>query len=344
MEADPEAVKRAVRRLQILVLMFIPILLVGVCVAWVVRSLMGDPLSLSSSLPALLILLAIPAMTAYLVVPRFIKKTDVMIGGDFINAPRVATPRYTTTAKYKDMTAVKINVVNDHIAGATIAARGVVVCTGRIKDPGIVVRAIFERAPDNIRWRRARWPHRRLSREEVKAMIEKAQVPDINRLLPRSAHYAGADELFARSQPELLPDRKGLFGRLSGGGMGRGIDLVSPQIPTPLSHYVGLMFLQMFEDGPPNRVLRRSEPLPVVTFKTDTAEPPPLEDVLNHLKSGCRINPKNHSGSLDGTIYVGIQGVPCKVQCRFDDSSEVCCQLRLERTTEQELREAEQKR
>ena len=104
------------------------------------------------------------------------------------------------------------------------------------------------------------------------------------------------------------------------------------------------MLLQMFEDGPLNRVIRRSESLPVLTFKTDRAEAPPVEDVLNHLKGKCGINLKRRSGPVDGTIHVGIQGVTWKVLCRFDDDADTCCQLRLERITEQELREAEQKR
>ncbi len=134
-EADPEAVKRAVRRLQIILLTFIPILLVGVCAAWVVRSLMGDPLLLSSSVPALLILLAIPAVTAYLVVPRFIKKTDVMIGQDFILAPTITFPNSPVVVRHEEIRRVRLEVSKGRVVGATIGAKGLDVCTGRIKDP-----------------------------------------------------------------------------------------------------------------------------------------------------------------------------------------------------------------
>jgi hypothetical protein len=104
------------------------------------------------------------------------------------------------------------------------------------------------------------------------------------------------------------------------------------------------MLFQRFEEGPATRVLKRSEPLPVLTFRTETAEPPTLEEVLNALKDKCGINAKWHRGPVDGTIPIGIQGVPCTVLCRFDDASDICCQIRPERMTERELREAERKR
>jgi hypothetical protein len=343
-EADAEAVTRGVRRLQILVLTSIPVILIGVGMGVVLRALHGDSPLLTGPLGPILFLLAIPVVAAYCVVPRCIKKTDAWVGGDFIRAPLAASPRYTATAKYKDVTAVRVKVTKDRITGATIVAGRVVLCTGRIKDPGIVVRAIFERAPENIKWRPAWRPFRRLSREEVKELIEKAQVPDIDRLLPHSADYACLDDLYAHAQPEEPPGRTGLFGRLFGRGTYKGFDIISPQIPTPVNRYVNTMLLQMFENGPATRVIRQSEPLPVLTFRTETAEPPPLEDVLSHLKDKCRIKPKRHSDPVEGTIHIGIQGVPCKVLCRFDDGSDTCCELRLERMTEQELRAAEQKR
>jgi hypothetical protein len=74
----------------------------------------------------------------------------------------------------------------------------------------------------------------------------------------------------------------------------------------------------------------------VITVKTDRAEPPPLEQVVNDLKKKCGIDPGSRSGPVEGTItiHVGIQRVPCKILCRFDDNSDTCCQLRLERIAE----------
>jgi hypothetical protein len=94
------------------------------------------------------------------------------------------------------------------------------------------------------------------------------------------------------------------------------------------------MLLQMFEDGPATRLVKRSEPLPTLTFKTATAEPPPLEDVLNHLKGMCGIHLQRRSGPADGTINIRIQRTPCRVLCRFNEEADTCCEIRLEQLVE----------
>jgi hypothetical protein len=166
-------------------------------------------------------------------------------------------------------------------------------------------------------------------------MIEETQVPDINALLPPSKHYALIDEIRpARQLEKPQPGRTGWLGRLLGGGTYETADLVSLQIPTPASRYVMLMFLQMFEDSPATRTLRRSEPLPVVTFGMETAEPPALEEVLSHVRGKCMPPLKHNRGPAEGTINLTIQGTPCRVLCRFDDDSDTCCQIQLERASE----------
>jgi hypothetical protein len=240
-EADQEAVARAVRRLQILVLTIIPIVLIGMCLAVVLRSLTGDSPPLSSFLPGLLIILAVPALVAYFVVPRCIKKTDVMIGENFILAPIITFPSSPVVVKYEDILRVRLDVSQGRIVGATIGAKGLDVCTGRIKDPAVVVRAVFERTPDKVRWHRSRQPFSKLSRDDVKELIEKSQASSLEELLPPSLALAQANDLF--------PQKKGLFGRLSGREAPATWKGFSSERPTPVSRYVNLMLLQMFEDG-----------------------------------------------------------------------------------------------
>jgi hypothetical protein len=325
-EADPEAVKRAVRRLQILVLIFIPILLVGVCAAWVVRSLMGESLSLSSSVPALLILVAIPAVAAHLVVPRFIKKTDVMIGQDFILAPTITFPNSPVVVRHEEIRRVRLAVSKGRIVGATIGAKGLDVCTGRIKDPALVVRAVFERTPDKVKWCRSWQPFRRLSRDEVAELIEKSGAGSLGELLPPSVTLAHAGDVF--------PPKKGFFGRRTDGEVSATFKGLSAERPTPASRYVNLLLLQMLQDGSTTRVLRRSEPLPTLALELQTSEPLSFEDVLNRLKAMCRLEPHADPAVIDGTVDVIINRTPCKLLCRFDRGSDACCQIRLERVTQ----------
>ena len=325
-EADREAVARAVRRLQILVLTIIPIVLIGMCLAVVLRSLTGHLPPLSSFLPGILIMLAVPALVAYFVVPRCIRKTDVMIGEDFLLAPIITFPNSTVVVKYEAILRVRLDVSKGRIGGATIGAKGLDVCTGRIKDPAVVVRAVFERTPGKVQWRRSWRPFRELSRDEVKELIEKSHASSLEELLPPSVALARADDVF--------PQKKGFFGRLCGKEAPAAWKGLTSEHRTPASRYVNLMLLQMFEDGSTTQVLRRSEQLPTVTFESQTVEPPPLQDVLNRLKNMCRLDPHADSAVLDGTVDVTINKMPCKLLCRFDDDSDACCQIRLERLAE----------
>lgn len=334
-EADLEAVARAIRRLRLLLLAPIPVILASISLVAIIAWLDGHPPLLSDFLPRLLIIPVLLVAAAYFVVPRWIKKTNVMIGGDFINAPLTASPRFTATVKYKDMTRVRVHVSKGCIVGATIVANGVAVDTGRIKDPGIVVRAILERGPECVKWRRSGWPPRRLSREEVQEWLDEAQVPGVNDLLPPLKEYARAEDLFSREQPEeSLPGIKGWLQRLFGGGTCRSMTVIGPEIPTPASRYVNFMLLQMFQKGETTRILKQAERLPTLTLESGTAEPPPLQEVLNRLKTLCRLDAKSDRALADGTIDVKINGMPCKVLCRFDKDADACCQMRLERVAQ----------
>jgi hypothetical protein len=346
-EADPAAVARAARRVKLLTFIPIAMVLTLACWAWWVQPPDGNRLPLPVLITIWSVALAVLALSIHRISLNSVRQGDISLGADFVAGPSLPSSGRISIARFKDIVRVVLDVSQGRITGVTVTARRfAAVSARRVTDPAIIVRAIFEQAADTVKWRRSSWPcTRRLSREEVNALIEKAHVPDIRRGLPPSAEYARADDLFARDRAqEPTPGKAGLLRRLPGRGTCRSVNVVALRAPTPISRYVGLMLFQMFEDGPATRVLKRSEPLPVLTFRTERAEPPPLADVLKDLMRICGINAKHHSGMADGTIHIGIQRVPCKVFCHFDDSSNVCCELRLERMADQELREAEQKR
>jgi hypothetical protein len=125
------------------------------------------------------------------------------------------------------------------------------------------------------------------------------------------------DEFRAASTP---PDQKGW----------KTVDFVSTTVPTPARQYVGFMLLGMFQSKTETRSLNRSEALLPLTAGKQTAEPPPLDDVLNRLKVLCNLKPKAYKKPVDGVFDIQIQNVPCKVTCHFDDRADTCCVIRLE--------------
>jgi hypothetical protein len=174
-----------------------------------------------------------------------------------------------------------------------------------------------------------------LSREHVRELIEEANVPDIYSLRPSPTDYTQADDL--ASSEERMPGLRGWLERLFGRGTCKAMTIMSPQVPTPASRYVNAMLIQMFERGPKTRVLWRSQSLPTLTLAAETVETPPLEDVLGRLKFMCQLDPGTCRTPTEGAIHITFKGEgpsaeePYQVLCQFDDKSDACCQIRLER-------------
>lgn len=254
-EVDTEAVAKAIRRRWFLVLLPIPLVLAGVGLAAVLARLEGHPPSLADILQRLLVGVVVLGVVAcfLMAVPFRIRETTVMIGADFLVAPLAASPNYVATVKFESITRVRISLSRGQITGAAVTAKTARICTGWIKNPGIVVRAIFERAPETVKWRRAWRPLKRLSREHVRELIEEANVPDIYSLRPSPTDYTQADDL--TSSEECLPGLRGWLERFFGRGTCKTMTIMSPQVPTPASRYVNAMLIQMFKRGPKTRVL-----------------------------------------------------------------------------------------
>lgn len=261
-------------------------------------------------------------------VRRSVRQGGVWIGRDFIAGPRAAACGGTAFARYADIVGVTLDAPDGDIVGAIIHARRTTVIVARwIKNPGIVVREIFEHAPERVKWRRSWRPFTRLSREKVAALIEAAHLPDIHSPLPYGVSYASADDLFSRERPQ----GKGWFARSFAERPTRELQMVSLQTPTPAGRYVNFMLLQMLETGETTRTLRRSDLLPVLTFRAESVEPPPIEAVVDHLKARCGLNPKRIAGPANGMFHIQIQKVPCDILCRFDEGRDESCEIRLEK-------------
>ena len=281
------------------------------------------------------LLLAVAVVVAYVVVPRAIKPRRVWVGGDFLQVEGMPPSGYASMARYDEIARVRIDRSKGRIMGATIVARSGPVLIRRIKDPAVVIRAILDRAPQKVKWRRTWRPLTRLKRDKVKKMLDQAGAPDLDSLLPPDKTYSSAEEWLSRKQP-VGPElgRTGWWNRWFGAKVYKQ-QFMSPELPTAASLYVGFMLRQMFEDGSTTHVLKRSESLRTLTLKSETATPPPLDDVLDRLKHMCGIDPARSAAPADGTINTNMvassgQPQPCKFHCRFDDNSDACCEIRLE--------------
>ncbi len=127
-----------------------------------------------------------------------------------------------TIVEYKDIRAVNLGLSKNRIVEIGIRTRKLTgLCIQHIQDPAIAVRAIFEWGPAHVKWRRLRWPWTRLSRDEVRALIDQADLPDMDALLPPGATWARVDDVFVR-------DAKG---RLSVGGSPGSVGMVSRRSP-----------------------------------------------------------------------------------------------------------------
>ncbi len=317
---------QAIRRRRVLILIAVLAVIVCTSLAAMIARLDGRESTLSFQLQFIGVVSAIAVVVAYVVLPSTLKGQRVWVGEDFI-LTEPAPQGYSQQAKFDDIVRVILNVSRGRITGATVVARGVLVRIGYVKTPALVVRAILDRAPENVKWWRSWPPFVRLSRDAVRQMLDQADTPDVYALLPPGRTYSRVDEMFSRDgPPEPLPGRRGLFGPK----MGWPLNIRSPVLSTPARRYANFMLMQMCRTGETFRVVKRSEPLPPITLGTDTAAPPSLEDVLSRLKFMCNVKGTRSAGVMEGTTELFIQRSPHKLLCRFDDDADVCCEIHLE--------------
>lgn len=290
---------------------------------------------LSGPLQGLAVVSVIAVVVAYVVLPRVIKKRCVWVGADFIEIERTPPSGYASMAKFDDIVAVRIDMSNGCIVGATIVARGGPVLIRRVKNPAVIIRAVFDRVPQKVKWRRTWLPLTRLSRDDVRKMLDQAGAADIDSLLPPGQTYSCAEEWFSRKQPaEARPGPKGWWDGLTGARIYKRT-FAGTELPTPASLYVNFMLLQMLEDGSTTRLLQPSQPLPTLTRHSQTAAPPSLDEIVSRLQHMCNIDPKRSTAPVDGTLDMVFEGSsgqpqPCKLRCRFNATADTRCEIHLE--------------
>lgn len=250
LQADKEGVAAMRRRMQTLgwVLTIGALGFIGLEVA--VRRLFGPGASSAEIVLLVLSMVVVfPVGIGYLILPRLVRPAQMqtMVGGDFLFGLTATGPAFL---EYRKVRRVSLDISEGVIVGATVAARFSAIHARRVKEPAVLVRAIFEHGPDSIRWHRAWHPFRKLDREEVRAFIEQSHAQSLEELVPPSATLGRFKEMF--------PPAQGWRERLFGTGRSVTIHGTFSEHPTPASRYVNLMLLQMFEDGPATRTLKRS--------------------------------------------------------------------------------------
>lgn len=328
-QSDPKALMRVNRCVRIVVFVVITLFLTVAC--WIGQTDMPRGGQVETPLIVTLWIVGVLA-TAFLCFLAFVpvKGNDVWIGGDFIAGSPDSSCSGLAVVRYRDIARVTLDLSRGCIAGTTIHARHMtVIPVKRAEQPAIVIKVIFDHAPENVTWRRSWRPFTRLSREEVTSLIEASHPPDIFNILPPGAAYATADQMFPRQKS----NGKGVFARVFAKNPVRSAEMISLRSPTPASRYVSFMLLQMLETGSTTQVLRRSDPLPALHFRGETAEPLQFQNVLDHLRTQCGLGLIRTSGPMDGTFDATVQGTRCRILCQFNNSEDVCCEIRLEKTS-----------
>jgi hypothetical protein len=322
---DDEALVRRAQRLKILGLGLLAASLGIVGLIAIIPWPAGPLRSFAVAVLVLVVLLGPALAVACLVFARSGRATgmEVLMGRDFLLGPGITGQELLA---YRNVRRVKLDVTDGRIVGATLAARISTIGAGLVKDPAILIRAVFEQGSDRIRWYRRGRPFTRLSREEVRELIERSQVPPLQELPLPSVTLARLEDVF--------PAERGFFRRLFGPRTSNNIKAVTSEPFTPATRYVSLLLEEMCRQRSIARILKRSEPLPVLTSGTEEVAPPPLEDVLGWLKTMCRLDPQAQPGPAEGFTRVEFfDGTRHSLLCRFDDTSDTCCQIRLEPLT-----------
>ncbi len=245
------------------------------------------------------------------------KRVHVTIGDDFLIAPLGGpTTTLACITRFGDIRCVDLDLSKGRISGAIVRAKARASLRG-IKDPATIIRTIFERTGPEVKWRQSvgLW-RRRLTRDQVRGLVEDSGGKDIGARLPPDAAYATADECLDRSNP-------------------REILHLTCNPPTPAERYVNLLLMEMSPDGLGTRTLKRSEILPSIRFRDEKVEPPPVDDVVNRLKLMCALKPRRYRKPVDGTMGLTLNlnelgPRQFKVTCHFDDQADACCTIRME--------------
>lgn len=182
MESDPAALAQANRRIQTIFFVVFAFFVTAGCWLWWI-----DPPG--GARPSLLLLLALWIAGILLSLFCFrlrglVKERQAWIGADFLAASSPAVPRGMTIIRYEDILTVNVGLTRGGIVEVGIRAKKLTgLCIRQVYYPAAVVRAIFEWGPTCVKWRRLRWPYTRLTRDEVRILIEDAHLPPIDAML-----------------------------------------------------------------------------------------------------------------------------------------------------------------
>ena len=100
--------------------------------------------------------------------------------------------------------------------------------------------------------------------------------------------------------------------------------------PTAI-RYVNAILYNMFQEKIRAKVLKRSEPLPLLSARGEKFKAPAFHGLIDRLKFMSGLNPVTYPAPVSGTTTLIISHVQCEVCCRFDDDSDECCRMELKR-------------
>ena len=220
LDPDPAALAKANRRIQTTLFGIFAFFATAICWIWWINPPDGF------RLPLILVAAAwIAGMLFSLLafcVRGLVKESHACIGADFLTASNPGASSGVAIVPFQDIVAVSLGLSQGRIVEVIVRAKRLTwVYLQHVKDPAIAVRAIFQSGPAGVKWRRQGRPFTRLTRDEVADLIENADLPSMNEMLPPGATWARMDEMFVR-------DAKG---RPSAGGSVRRVNMVARKSP-----------------------------------------------------------------------------------------------------------------
>jgi hypothetical protein len=318
-EGDEAAALAIARRYEIQLLSILGLVMALACFALSVGDPSGNKPSLSVFYvaPVLALVWLFAAVCFHQDFPRRMRAPEFHIGSDFIGV--FAQGQHGFFRRFSDIRCVLLNMSKGRVTGAIILGKwGTMFKVTLVKDLTTLLRVLLEHTEPDVKWRRCFHPLSRFSRKEVKALIDAVGGGlDINTLLPPGSTYMSLDE--------LMPPRAG-----PGRSRSHSIVFLSTTPPSPAHRYANLMLMKMSLDQEWTRTLRRCEELGPLSNGKETVEPPPFDDLVNRLKTMCGRKTLTHKEPIDASFNIGINRVPWKVLCHFDDQSDACCTIRME--------------
>lgn len=184
-ETDQAAVSATIHRLELFICIIFTISLIIAIWAFCIHVALYNSPMFHYLLMCLIGMCLILLGLFHFVGPLCLRKTDVLIGKDFIAGPEyingicsffMRLRGHKTIISYEDIVGVLLDISRGQISGASILGKGLaMISVRRIKKPLIVIETIRENTGSEVRWRKSPPRLKKLSMDDVDSLINETK-------------------------------------------------------------------------------------------------------------------------------------------------------------------------